>query len=112
MSDASQATAPAVPRRPSFEAGNTLGWLLVAPALSIVALFFALPLGLSVVGAFQDRDGSATLANVAKAYELYSTDFLFRIRAEEIPEPGSIALLGAGLLGLAGIRRRQQKNKA
>ncbi|CAN7353044.1 THxN family PEP-CTERM protein [Pseudorhodoferax sp. LjRoot39] len=42
----------------------------------------------------------------------YTTDFQFRIKAEEIPEPGSIALLGAGLLGLAGIRRRQQKNKA
>lgn len=42
----------------------------------------------------------------------YTTNFLFRIRAEEIPEPGSIALLGAGLLGLVGIRRRQQKNKA
>lgn len=38
--------------------------------------------------------------------------FYVQINATEIPEPASIALLGAGLLGLAGIRRRQQKNKA
>nr|WP_145551249.1 THxN family PEP-CTERM protein [Variovorax boronicumulans] len=38
--------------------------------------------------------------------------FQFGLVATEVPEPASIALLGAGLLGLAGIRRRQQKNKA
>ncbi len=32
--------------------------------------------------------------------------------ATEIPEPASITLLGAGLLGLACSRHRQQKNKA
>jgi ABC-type spermidine/putrescine transport system permease subunit I len=56
-----------------------LGLVLVAPALAIVGVFFALPLGLSVVGAFQDREGAFTLDNVAKAYDLYSTDFVFTV---------------------------------
>ncbi|RCW74634.1 THxN family PEP-CTERM protein [Pseudorhodoferax soli] len=45
--------------------------------------------------------------------EDYTSQFSFRItRAGEVPEPASIALIGAGLLGLAGLRRRQQKSKA
>jgi hypothetical protein len=38
--------------------------------------------------------------------------FGLQITATAIPEPASIALLGAGLLGLAGIRRRQQNKQA
>lgn len=41
-----------------------------------------------------------------------NVQFYVQINATPIPEPTSIALLGAGLLGMVGIRRRQQKNKA
>ena len=88
--------------------GNALGLLLVAPALSIVALFFALPLGLSVVGAFQDRDGNATLANVAKAYELYSTDFLFTVAIVTL----SSVLIAAVAIAIAGYLTLGENPKA
>jgi putative spermidine/putrescine transport system permease protein len=92
-------TAPvaSAPRRP-LEASGALGLLLVAPALAIVALFFALPLGLSVIGAFLDKEGNATLANVAKAYELYTTDFLFTIGIVSL----SAVLIAAVAIAIAG----------
>jgi len=87
-------------RKPAqpFETSQALGLLLIAPALAIVALFFALPLGLSVVGAFQDRDGNATMANVAKAYELYSTDFVFTVAIVAL----SSVLIAAVAIAIAG----------
>lgn len=86
---------PAAPRKAyGSEGGTALGVLLVAPALAIVALFFALPLGMSVIGAFEDRDGNYTLANIVKAFELYSTDFIFTV---------GIVLLSSLLIGLIAI---------
>jgi len=38
----------------------------------------------------------------------YTVDFAFRLVATEVPEPATLALIGAGLLGMAGLRRRQQ----
>ena len=107
MIDASAAAAPNRARR-SFETSATFGLLLVAPALAIVALFFALPLGLSVVGAFQDKEGSATLANVAKAYELYSTDFVFTVAIVAL----SSALIAALAIAIAGYLTLGEHPKA
>ena len=78
--------------------GGAIGLLLVAPALAIIAVFFALPLGLSVVGAFRDRNGVFTLANVVKAWELYSTDFVFTVAIVLL----SSALIAAFAVAIAG----------
>jgi ABC-type spermidine/putrescine transport system permease subunit I len=109
MNDAVEApgSAAAAPRA-AFETSSALGLLLVAPALAIVALFFALPLGLPVVGAFQDREGNATLANVTKAYELYSTDFLFTVAIVAL----SSLLIAAVAIAIAGYLTLGEHPKA
>jgi ABC-type spermidine/putrescine transport system permease subunit I len=81
-----------------WSSGGALGVLLVAPALAIIALFFALPLGLSVVGAFQDKSGAWTLGNLAKAYELYTTDFIFTVAIVAL----SSLLIAAIAIAIAG----------
>ncbi|MBC2885479.1 ABC transporter permease subunit [Ochrobactrum sp. CM-21-5] len=52
------------------------GFLLVAPALAIVALLFIVPLFGSITGAFL-VSGDWGFGNFIKAYELYSSDMLF-----------------------------------
>ncbi len=56
-----------------------VGLVLVGPALLVVALFFLVPLGLSLITAFRDREGGWTLANLEKAVELYRSDILFTL---------------------------------
>jgi ABC-type spermidine/putrescine transport system permease subunit I len=67
------------------------GLVLVAPALLVVVLFFVLPLGLSLVTAFQLRDGTWSTGNFAKALDLYRSDLVF-----------TAALVGAATL-LTGL---------
>jgi putative spermidine/putrescine transport system permease protein len=55
------------------------GLILVAPALLMVGAMFVLPFVLSISSAFTDPAGSPTLANFAKAYELYSGDIAFTL---------------------------------
>jgi putative spermidine/putrescine transport system permease protein len=108
MNEAIEAAPAAAPAFRSIEPSAAFGLLLVSPALAIVALFFALPLGLSVVGAFQDREGNATLANAAKAYELYSTDFLFTIAIVVL----SSVLIAAVAIAIAGYLTLGENPKA
>jgi putative spermidine/putrescine transport system permease protein len=58
---------------------STLGFLLLAPAMALIAALFLFPLGLSLHSAFTNEAGGFTLAQFAKAKELYSTDILFTL---------------------------------
>ncbi|WP_042445480.1 ABC transporter permease [Azospirillum sp. B510] len=64
------------------------------PALAMVALFFLYPLGLSALSAFQGRNGGWTLANIAKAFELYSLDMAFTL---------AIVLLSSALVAVLSV---------
>ena len=55
------------------------GFALVLPALTVVALFFVLPLLMSAIGAFRAVDGSFTLAHFEKSLDLYTKDLVFTI---------------------------------
>ena len=71
-----------------------LPFVLVAPALAIVALLFVYPLGYSVATAFQDRGGAWTLANFATAWSFYARDIGFT---------ALIVLLCTALIGAVAV---------
>jgi ABC-type spermidine/putrescine transport system permease subunit I len=72
-------------------------YLLLAPALFVVGAFFLLPLGFSVAGAFEGKDGP-TLDNIGRAVGLYRTDLLFTLLIVAL----STALIGAGAIAIGG----------
>jgi putative spermidine/putrescine transport system permease protein len=55
------------------------GLILVAPALFAIAALFVYPLGFSVASAFTAKDGTWTLGNFTRAFELYSLDIGFTL---------------------------------
>ena len=55
------------------------GLLLISPALLVIAVFFLVPLGLSVVTSLQAKGGGWTLAHFEKSFELYTTDMIFTV---------------------------------
>jgi len=54
-------------------------FLLVLPALALILALFVYPLGYTLLSAFSDKAGHATLDNFAKSYELYADDILFTL---------------------------------
>jgi putative spermidine/putrescine transport system permease protein len=68
------------------------------PALAMVLVLFVYPLGFSLLSAFSDRDGQPTLANFAKAFELYGTDILFTL----VIVTASTALVGVLAAAIGG----------
>lgn len=77
---------------------RTAGLLLIAPALAVILLFFLVPLGLSVQGAFTDKAGAFTLAHFDKSFELYTNDMLFTLAIVLL----SCALIAAVAIAIAG----------
>ena len=74
------------------------GLLLIGPALLVIAVFFLVPLGLSVHSAFTDKTGAFTLAHFAKSFELYTNDMLFTLAIVAL----SCALIAAVAIAIAG----------
>jgi putative spermidine/putrescine transport system permease protein len=74
------------------------GLLLVSPALVVIALFFIVPLGLSVHSAFTDKAGAFTLAHFAKSFEYYAGDMVFTVAIVLL----SCALIAAVAIAIAG----------
>ncbi len=72
-------------------------YLLLAPALGVVGAFFVLPLGFSVLGAFEGPEGP-TLDNLGRAFGLYRMDLLFTL----VIVAASTALIGLGAVAIGG----------
>ena len=77
---------------------RTAGLLLIAPALAVIAVFFSVPLVLSVHGAFTDKAGGFTLAHFEKSFELYTNDMVFTVAIVAL----SCALIAAVAIAIAG----------
>jgi len=78
--------------------GRAAGLLLISPALLVIAVFFLVPLGLSVHSAFTDRAGAFTLAHFDKSFELYTTDMVFTLAIVLL----SCVLIAAVAIAIAG----------
>jgi putative spermidine/putrescine transport system permease protein len=74
------------------------GLLLIGPALLVIAVFFLVPLGLSVQSAFTDKAGAFTLTHFAKSFDLYTNDMLFTLAIVAL----SCALIAAVAIAIAG----------
>jgi ABC-type spermidine/putrescine transport system permease subunit I len=71
---------------------RTLGLLLITPALLVIAVFFLVPLALTVQSAFSASDGSFTLQHFEKSFELYTNDMVF-----------TVAIVGLSCLLIAAV---------
>lgn len=83
------------------------GLALVSPALCVVALFFILPMLMSVVLAFRDKTGGLTGEHMAKALDLYRSDLIFTVGITLLSTVaiGVCAILIASYLTLGGHER-------
>ncbi len=74
---------------------------------SVINLFFDGPTVPGIAG-LTDTNGDSVVLNPPITNDVTSIDGLVLIRGTPIPEPGSAALLGAGLAGLGGLIARRR----
>src|SRR5260221_5560518 len=82
--------------------------LLVLPALALVLALFVYPLVYSLISAFAAKDGSATLGNFAKVFELYTTDIVFTAVIVGV----STILIGACAAAIGGYLILRENKRA
>jgi putative spermidine/putrescine transport system permease protein len=87
--------------------GRGVALALIAPALTVVALFFVAPLAMSLVVAFRGKNGRFTLEHFAKSFDFYTTDLLFTLAIVVLSTVliGIVAVAIAGYLTLGGNPR-------
>jgi hypothetical protein len=95
------------------------GYLEFTPSITLGAgsYFLVMMSPLGVTGSWQTNDQGITVPFVHKgSYSWISTGPTttpaLRIGATPVPEPATLALMGAGLLGIAVLRRREPARRA
>ena len=75
----------------------TLTASVTAPTVAHPATYSVNPVVIGVVAGYTEDDGDPTVSGYGS----------FRVDVVDTPEPGSLVLLGTGMLGLAGVLRRK-----
>ena len=87
-----------------FDDERTLGYVLVAPVVLLLGGLVAYPLTVAIGYALSDR----TIADTGEFIGLDNVSANVNAPPPpSVPEPASIALLGAGLVGTGVFRRRR-----